>query len=119
MKIGELVDFLPKTELGEKMKRMVENGDHSDANVFWLIQELELSHARELANIDDIQQMDSMLQQANEKIEKLQKQLDAKIMFVSNGMEEAHWALQEENIRLKECISKGRAPAYSDADDQY
>jgi hypothetical protein len=33
--------FQPKTELGKAMKMMVENGDHCDGNIYWLIQLIE------------------------------------------------------------------------------
>jgi hypothetical protein len=36
-----LEDIQPKTEVGREIKRMVENGDHCDGNIYWLIQELE------------------------------------------------------------------------------
>jgi hypothetical protein len=47
MEILELDDsFQPKTELGKAMKMMVENGDHCDGNIYWLIQQLELKENR-------------------------------------------------------------------------
>jgi hypothetical protein len=42
MEIYELDNnFQPKTELGKEMKMMVENGDHCDGNIYWLIQLIE------------------------------------------------------------------------------
>jgi|SRR5579875_729712 len=39
-----------------------------------------------------------------EQIEKLQKQLDVKIMFVNNGMEEDMYILQEKVIRYEKAL---------------
>jgi hypothetical protein len=33
--------FKPKTNEGKELKRMVENGDHCDGNIYWLIKQLE------------------------------------------------------------------------------
>jgi hypothetical protein len=34
--------YTPKTETGKKIKQMVENGEHCDGNIFWLIDRLEV-----------------------------------------------------------------------------
>jgi hypothetical protein len=41
-----------------------------------------------------------------EKVEKLQNQLDAEIMFVSNGMEEEQYLLQEKVIRYEKALEE-------------
>lgn len=42
MEIYELNDnFQPKSELGKAMKMLVENGDHCDGNIYWLIKLFE------------------------------------------------------------------------------
>ncbi len=42
MNLLELDDnFQPKTELGKAMKKMVDNGDHCDGNIYWLIKQAE------------------------------------------------------------------------------
>jgi hypothetical protein len=41
MNIEEIIDFEPQTELGRKMKDMIENGDHSDAHFYWFIDSFE------------------------------------------------------------------------------
>jgi hypothetical protein len=33
--------FIPKTEFGKKLKEMVENGEHCDGNIYWLIDQVE------------------------------------------------------------------------------
>ncbi|WP_156290764.1 hypothetical protein [Oceanobacillus salinisoli] len=54
----------------------------------------------------DLQEDIPWLIQQAERAEKLQEELNAKIMFVSNGMEEEHYALQEENIRLAKRVEE-------------
>lgn len=41
MKIGEIKDFEPITEIGKEMKLMIENGDHLDAHFYWFIKQYE------------------------------------------------------------------------------
>jgi hypothetical protein len=38
-----LEDIQPITNVGREIKQMVENGDHCDGNIYWLIKELEMS----------------------------------------------------------------------------
>jgi hypothetical protein len=33
--------FEPKTEIGKKLKSMVENGEHCEGNIYWLIEKIE------------------------------------------------------------------------------
>jgi predicted nuclease with TOPRIM domain len=41
MQIKELGDFEPTTDFGKEMKRMIENGEHSDAHIYHLIHTIE------------------------------------------------------------------------------
>lgn len=81
MEIYELDDnFQPITELGIAFKMLVENGDHCDGNIYWLIQQLELKEQRiavlEQRNkrVSDtaLEQID-VVQQRNERLEKVKK----------------------------------------------
>jgi FMN phosphatase YigB (HAD superfamily) len=39
--IDMLDDFQPRTSVGKEMKRMIENGDHTDGHFYWFIDTLE------------------------------------------------------------------------------
>jgi hypothetical protein len=43
MKMDYYLDetFDPKTEIGKKLKQMVEDGEHCDGNIYWLIEQAE------------------------------------------------------------------------------
>jgi hypothetical protein len=53
--------FQPFTELGKKLKRMVENGDHCDGNIYWLISQVEqLQHQKNYFEEDNNKHLDTL-----------------------------------------------------------
>jgi hypothetical protein len=72
--------FKPKTELGEAMKKMIENGDHCEGNIYYLIYLLEKRY---------------------EDIEILTKQRD-ELGQSNKGYQELIGHLEKDNKQLKE-----------------
>jgi gas vesicle protein len=53
--------FEPQTEIGKKLKRMVENGDHCDSNIYWLISQVEqLQYQKKYFEEDNERHLDTL-----------------------------------------------------------
>lgn len=52
--------------------------------------------------VDDMKWLIEQLEQAQEKINRLQSTVDARFLSINKGDEEQRWLMQEDNIRLTE-----------------
>jgi hypothetical protein len=68
-------DIQPTTVMGQQMKRWVENGDHCDGNIYWLI---EVAEAQRVVIENAIQRFNEVADTASKRFDEIRR-LEAEI----------------------------------------
>lgn len=69
MEVKEVADFIPKTDFGKEMKKIVDNGDVTHAHIYHLIQTIEILEIENKASDELIDEKQITINHLLEKIE--------------------------------------------------